>query len=62
MMAKYIEKAMSISTFKIKHKLAPTLTDLPAKKFQNLEIDFRFHEKTGSFYLKTRRLEPKAKL
>ena len=55
-MAKYIEKAISISTFKSKHKLAPTVTDLSAKKFQNWE------KKTGSFYLKTRRLEPKAKL
>ena len=36
-MVKYIEKAMSISTFKIKHKLAPTVTDLLAKKFQNWE-------------------------
>ena len=27
---------MSISTFKIRHKLAPTVTDL-AKKFQNWE-------------------------
>ena len=28
---------MSNSTFKIKHKLAPTVIDLPAKKFQNWE-------------------------
>ena len=28
---------MSISTFKIKHKLLPTVTDLLAKKFQNWE-------------------------
>ena len=54
-MAKYIEKAMSISTSKIKHKLEPTVTDLPAK---NSEIG---RKKAGSFYLKTRRLEAKSK-
>ena len=38
-------------------------TDLPTKNFQNLEMRlFRVTSKTGSFYLKTRRLEPKAKL
>ena len=53
-MVKYIEQAMSITTFKIKHKLAPTVTDIPTKKFQNLEIDFRFHEKLGVIISKQR--------
>ena len=54
-MAKYIEKAMSNSTFKIKHKLAPTVIDLPAKKFQNWE------KKNWEFLSQSKEIGPKSK-